>query len=33
VAYFRDEPGAAQVEALLSKAVARDRPLHMTKVD
>jgi predicted nucleic acid-binding protein len=33
VAYFRDEPGAAQVEALLSKAVASDRPLHMTEVN
>ena len=33
VAYFRDEPGAEQVETLLSKAVSNDRPLHMTEVN
>lgn len=33
VAFFRDEPGAAQVEALLTKAAQADRPLHMTEVN
>ncbi|MBI5386113.1 MAG: PIN domain-containing protein [Verrucomicrobia bacterium] len=33
VAYFRDEPGAGQVEALLTKAAQADRPLHMTEVN
>jgi len=33
VAYFRDEPGAEQVEALLAKAAQADRPLHMTEVN
>lgn len=33
VAYFRDEPGAEQVEALLTKAAQADRPLHMTEVN
>ncbi|MEI8241894.1 MAG: PIN domain-containing protein [bacterium] len=32
LAYFRDEPGAAAVEALLEQA-AVDRPLHMTEVN
>jgi ribonuclease VapC len=33
VAYFRDEAGAEQVEALLAKAAASERPLHMTEVN
>lgn len=33
LAYFRDEPGAAQVEALLVAAGKHDRPLHMTDVN
>ena len=33
IAYFRDEPGAAAVEALLNKAAASERPLHMTQVN
>lgn len=33
VAYFRDEPGAEQVEALLAKAAQIDRPVHMTEVN
>jgi ribonuclease VapC len=33
VAYFRDEPGAGHVEALLTKAAQADRPLHMTEVN
>ena len=33
VAYFRDEPGAEQVEALLNKAAATNRPIHMTEVN
>ncbi len=33
VAYFRDEPGAEQVEALLTHAAEADRPLHMTEVN
>jgi ribonuclease VapC len=33
VAYFRDEPGAEQVEALLNKAAVADRPVHMTEVN
>ena len=33
VAYFRDEPGAERVEALLTKAAQTDRPLHMTEVN
>lgn len=33
VAYLRDEPDAAQVEALLTKAVASDHLLHMTEVN
>jgi predicted nucleic acid-binding protein len=33
VAYFRDEPGAETVEALLAKATVNDRPLHMTEVN
>lgn len=33
VAYFRDEPGAELVEALLNKAAASERPLHMTEVN
>ncbi len=33
VAYFRDEPGAEQVEALLTKAAQADRPLRMTEVN
>ena len=33
IAYFRDEPGAAAVEALLNKAAASERPLHMTAVN
>jgi predicted nucleic acid-binding protein len=33
LAYFRDEPGAGQVEALLTKAAQTDRPLHMTEVN
>ncbi len=33
VAYFRDEPGAEKVEALLAKAAATERPLHMTEVN
>jgi len=33
VAYFRDEPGAEQVEALLNKAATADRRLHMTEVN
>ncbi|MGD0536671.1 MAG: PIN domain-containing protein [Verrucomicrobiota bacterium] len=33
VAYFRDEHGAAQVEALLTKGAQTDRPLHMTEVN
>jgi len=33
VAYFRDESGAEQVEALLTNATETDRPLHMTEVN
>ena len=33
VAYFRDEPGAETVEALLNKAASSERPLHMTEVN
>jgi predicted nucleic acid-binding protein len=33
VAYFRDEPGAEQVETLLAKAAAADRPVHMTEAN
>ena len=33
VTYFRDEPGAGQVEALMTKAAQADRPLHMTEVN
>ena len=33
VAYFRDEPGAERVEALLTKAAQADRPLLMTEVN
>ena len=33
VAYFRDEPGAEVVEALLNKAAVSERPLHMTEVN
>jgi uncharacterized protein len=33
VAYFRDEPGAEQVETLLTKAAQADRPVHMTEVN
>ncbi len=33
VAYFRDEPGAETVEALLAKAAASERPLHMTEAN
>ncbi len=33
VAYFRDEPGAALVEGLLTRAAASERPLHMTEVN
>ncbi len=33
VAYFRDEPGAEHVEALLAKAASSDHPLHMTEVN
>ncbi len=33
VAYFRDEPGAEAVEALLNKAATSERPLHMTEVN
>ena len=33
VAYFRDEPGAERVEALLTTAAQADRPLHMTEVN
>jgi ribonuclease VapC len=33
VAYFRDEPGAEQVEALLTKAAQTDRLLQMTEVN
>jgi ribonuclease VapC len=33
VAYFRDEPGAEAVEALLVAAGKKDAPLHMTEVN
>ena len=33
VAYFRDEAGGEKVEALLSKAAAADKPVHMTEVN
>jgi ribonuclease VapC len=33
VAYFRDEPGAEQVEVLLTKAAQADCPVHMTEVN
>lgn len=33
VAYFRDEPGAEQVETRLTRAAEMDRPLHMTEVN
>ena len=33
VTYFRDEPGAGQVEALMTKAAQADRTLHMTEVN
>lgn len=33
LAYFRDEPGADKVEALLHKASKKDQPLHMTEVN
>lgn len=33
IAYFRDEPGGEKVEALLSKAAAADKPVHMTEVN
>lgn len=33
VAYFRDEPGAEAVEALLTRAASSERPLHMTEVN
>jgi predicted nucleic acid-binding protein len=33
VAYFRDEAGGENVETLLSKAAAADKPLHMTEVN
>jgi len=33
VAYFRDEPGAERVEALLARAAQADHPLHMTEVN
>jgi ribonuclease VapC len=33
VAYFRNEPGAETVEALLTKAAGSDRPLHMTEAN
>ena len=33
VAYFRNEPGAEQVETLLTKAATTERPLHMTEVN
>ena len=33
VAYFRSEPGAEHVEALLAKAASSDRPLLMTEVN
>jgi predicted nucleic acid-binding protein len=33
VAYFRDEPGAEAVEAVLVAASKKDTPLHMTEVN
>ena len=33
VAYFRDDPGAEAVEALLVAASKKDTPLHMTEVN
>lgn len=33
VAYFRDEPGAETVEALLARAATTERNLHMTEVN
>lgn len=33
IAYFRDEPGAETVEALLVAAGRKDSPLHMTDVN
>jgi len=33
IAYFRDEPGAEMVEALLVTAGKKDTPLHMTDVN
>ncbi|HTS37453.1 MAG TPA: PIN domain-containing protein [Candidatus Solibacter sp.] len=33
IAYFRDEPGAETVEALLVSASKKDDPLHMTDVN
>ena len=33
IAYFRDETGAEQVEALLHKAANEREPLHMTEVN
>ena len=33
IAYFRDEPGAEAVEALLVTAGKKDSPLHMTDVN
>lgn len=33
VAYFRDEPGAGALEAMLTKAAASERSLHMTEVN
>lgn len=33
IAYFRDEPAAPAVEALLTKAAVTDHPLHMTEVN
>jgi PIN domain nuclease of toxin-antitoxin system len=33
VAYFRDEPGAEAVEALLVTASKKDTPAHMTEVN
>lgn len=33
IAYFRDEPGAETIEALLIAAGKKDAPLHMTEVN
>jgi predicted nucleic acid-binding protein len=33
IAYFRGEPGGVPVKALLQKASAADKPVHMTEVN